>query len=229
MLLEGLCVSGALLGDDIDDVMKRLDQCISDCKEDGDIFITACGLVLAGDMLFAADRIDQSIDYLEQAQEIRERDSLLQDYLVFIYPLLARAYMEKIRTNSNLNKKEQKRLRKLSKKIVRKSLFLTKIVGHPNFLSQSYLNKGTFNWLSGRKKKARKFFQLSMQTAEKLGSDIQLASSYFEAGRCMVEDGGKDAELCREHLQKALKLYEKCESTLWISHMKNVLGDNMPQ
>ncbi len=192
-----------------------------------DQFSIGAAFFIKGYMNLFKGEIDGAISELTAAKELKERKNLIHDYFAVIYGRLTQAILEKIRFGA-VDKKERTRLLKTCKKLIRKALSINK--KHPNYMPNAILVSAIYNWIKGNKSKAKKLFKKSRQVAEGQKAKLRLAEAYYEEGRCMLEDG-EPAELYRVPLEKALSLYEKCGTTLYVSRVQELLGqktDDIP-
>ncbi len=203
----------------IDNAKSYVEKYSEQINQD-DAFSVLGGFCFKGIMSLIIGEIDEAIFELTAAKELRERENLIQDYFVGIYGLQTQAILEKIRFGA-VDKKERPRLLKTCKKNINKALSLSK--KHPNFMPNAILVSAIYKRIKGNKSKAKELFEKCRQVAEKQKAKLDLAEAYYEEGRCMLEDG-EPAELYRVLLEKALRLYEKCGTTLYVSRVQELLG-----
>jgi len=77
---------------------------------------------------------------------------------------------------------------------------------------------GTYYWLIGRQKKARKWWKQGIAVGEYLGARLELSRTYMEVGRRLLDPKSKYKELngisAQEYLQKARTMLQEMD-LLW--------------
>jgi tetratricopeptide (TPR) repeat protein len=80
---------------------------------------------------------------------------------------------------------------------------------------EAYRAIGTYFWFSGRQGKARKWWSRSIAEGERLHARLDLARSYLEVGKRLLEPKSKYRELdgiqAEEYLEKARSLFEELD------------------
>jgi hypothetical protein len=78
--------------------------------------------------------------------------------------------------------------------------------------THSYRLMGEYYWLTGKQGKALKWFDKSIREGERLGARPDLARTYMETGKRLMEPGSKYRELngvsADEYLKKARAMFE---------------------
>jgi serine/threonine protein kinase len=175
-------------------------------KDSSDLFSLCFTEMLLGECLLTAGDIDAAIACLEEVKKTREEKNLMQDWLVGVYPLLARAYLEKLYSNGSFaNGIKLKNI----KKLVRKGRKLAK--RHPNFIVPSLIVQAILSEVEKNKRAARHFFAEAIKMAEKQGAMLYLAQAHSEAVRAFLEDDGEDpTEEVEEHVTAAIDAFSRC-------------------
>ncbi len=197
-LLSQLGWANALLGRD-ELALTQLERSLQLLEEVADPFPLAHGQMEAGHSMLVMGAVDKAIEFLELARATKESNALFFDTLEWTYPMLARAYLVRLRAAGS----DAPRWRRKASKAVRKGLKLVK--RHSNYAPAALLNQGLLDWAEGRREDAVAAFDRSIDTARRQGSFLMLAETHMEAGRCWVEDDPKRA---RRHLQLALDLFD---------------------
>jgi hypothetical protein len=159
-----------------------------------------------GEYQLAAGEIDAAIATLERAKDVREKHRLAPDYPVYIYSLLGRAYLTRMRRLEDSLQLAD--LRKRCRKVIRRGLSLSR--RHPNYLALNTLNQGVYLWLSGDRHQALDLFGKSAGEARRIGSGMYEAHACHEAGRCLVGGGPEHLARGKEKLMRALELFKRC-------------------
>ena len=197
-LLSQLGWANALLGRD-ELALTQLERSLQLLEDVNDPFPLAHGQMEAGHSMLVMGSVDKAIEFLELARTTKESNALFFDTLEWTYPMLARAYLTRLRDADG----DASRWLGKARKAVRKGLKLVK--RHSNYAPAAYLNKALLDWAEGRRDDAAAAFDRSIEVAQRQGSFLMLAETHMEAGRCWVHDDPKRA---RRHLQLALDLFE---------------------
>ena len=79
----------------------------------------------------------------------------------------------------------------------------------------NYRLMGSYYWLIGNQKKAMKWFDKSIREGERLGARPDLARTYMEVGKCLLESKSNYMELnglsAEDYLEKAEKLFREMD------------------
>jgi hypothetical protein len=82
-------------------------------------------------------------------------------------------------------------------------------------LTEALMMNGQYYWLTGREQKALIYWEQSIKEGERLGARPDLARTYFEVGKCLLEPQSKYRELngisAKEYLNKAEKLFREMD------------------
>jgi tetratricopeptide (TPR) repeat protein len=223
-LLSLLGLSKILTGGNAGEGLKDAEKSLNLAQQDNEPFGISVALVFKGQCFAAIGQIDKAIAAFEECKHVREKNNVLQDYIILVYVRLAQAYLEKIYTQKSLTKKERRKLLKLSKKMIRKSSFICKMTRHPNFKSSTLLAAAQYNWIKGKRKKASKLFARSRKIAKEQSAKLWLAEAYHKEGEYLVESGGPSTLQGSEYLKKALELYQECGALVHIPRLEALLG-----
>jgi hypothetical protein len=71
---------------------------------------------------------------------------------------------------------------------------------------------GLYHWLTGRQGKALEWWHTSIEEGQRLGARVELARTYMEVGKRLLEENSRFRELnevkAEEYLEKARTLFE---------------------
>ncbi len=172
----------------IEDVSRELAM----SEEAQEPFGVSVALMRLGDCLLTAGQLDEAVETLERARRIREEKKLAHDYLVYIYPLLARAYLEKARGGDAKAAKAGRAVTKRATQLASK---------HPSYVAPAHICLGIAEGLDGRRSKSTRAFERARSAAESQGASCWLADAHFEQGRLTGD---------RAAIERAIALYESC-------------------
>jgi serine/threonine protein kinase/tetratricopeptide (TPR) repeat protein len=173
-------------------------------KDSSDAFSLCFTEMILGECLLTVGNLDAAISHIEHVKIMREEKKLIQDWFVGIYPLLARAHLEKLRRDRQLpTKTELKNLKKLVHKGTR---FARR---HPNFIVPSLRAQAMFSWIKGNKRAAQHSFAEAIKRAEIQGGVLYLAQAHTEAAHAFEEDG-EDPVSVETHVTAAKDAFSRC-------------------
>ncbi len=85
---------------------------------------------------------------------------------------------------------------------------------------------GTCYWLKGRGAKALQYWQESMALAESIGARLELARTWTEVGRRLLEKGGHDRRLggasAEEYLSKAEAFFREMDLSWDLADLERI-------
>ncbi len=145
----------------------------------------------------------QAVDEMEQSvQQIRDY-GLRHEFVMGAYPGLAEARL------SFLDDEREPAAKRASlkriKKLCRKSVRIAK--NFPNWLGYAYRVSALRERAAGRQAAARRFFEQSLEASASLGAYFELAVTYVEKGKFLLELGDPEAYHC---LNEAVRLFQEC-------------------
>jgi serine/threonine protein kinase/tetratricopeptide (TPR) repeat protein len=185
--------------------LKEAHRALLDAQKDSSNFFSLCFTeMVLGECLLIAGDLDNAIVHLEQAKAIREENQVLHDWLVGIYPPLARAYLKKLENQTPLSYQDE--LKKI-KKLVRKGGKLAK--RRPNFIVPSLIAQAMLSRAEMDKRSAQHFFAEAIKRAETQGGMLYLAQAHAEAARTFEKDG-EDPAWVEEHVTAAVEAFSRC-------------------
>ncbi|MCH8837068.1 MAG: AAA family ATPase [Candidatus Marinimicrobia bacterium] len=92
--------------------------------------------------------------------------------------------------------------------------------------TETFRLMGTCHWLIGRRKKAVGWWEKSIRTAQHLGARLELARTYMEVGKRLLEPQGKYPKLSgmssASYLNKAQALFDEMELEWDLAHLEDV-------
>ncbi|MBN1898711.1 MAG: diguanylate cyclase [Spirochaetes bacterium] len=174
-----------------------------------------------GYLMLEEENFSQAINYLETARDVFEHQTLLKDYTIYLYPLLAESYLEKFKLIRNdIGKKEKKEEINKIKKACYKALKLTKSWNNYHTLSLRVIAK--YKLMIGKKQSAYNFFQKSILLATSLNRRYEMAKSCYELA-LFFKETENDTEF-KNHLQKACDLFKEIGAKEYINRCMKLLG-----
>lgn len=170
----------------LDHVEEDVAEAIRLCEETGDVLSLSAVYGNSGDWILMLGKVDEAIDRLRKAIEIRKKHNVIQTYSVGAYACLVRAAWEKHLLNKEARGKrmparERSQLRSLSRKAV-----LLARAAHPTHLCPAYIARGLSHWMDGHPRAAQRCFRKGFDAALRQQAPMWLAEGYFDAGRCLL-------------------------------------------
>jgi len=160
---------------------------------------------------------EEAIQWMEKGLQVIKETRLVPRIACLTYACLAETLLGDRAKIEGMSPKEKKahfkRVHKLCKKGIRAGADLVR--------GQAYRVEGRRWRLAGNPKKAMKYFQKSIKVLTRKGMRLQLALTYYEAGKWMLEDGDVQAQ---EYLEKAAELFEETGAALYLKHTQELLG-----
>ena len=95
--------------------------------------------------------------------------------------------------------------------------------------TEAFKLMGVYYWLIGKQKKALKWWDKSIRTGEHLGARPELARTYMEVGKRLLEPKSKHGALnglsAEDYLGKARALFEEMELAWDVQELEKILPD----
>jgi tetratricopeptide (TPR) repeat protein len=170
-----------------------------------------------GDCLLTAGRLDEAIAFLERARRTRERHLLVLDHVFRVYPLLARAYLERIRADADRGPAREHPLWRQAVRNVRKAERMTR--RHPNYQTLALLDLGVMHALAGDRDSALARLQEGLGLAVRRGSVLDLALLEAETARLLE---ATDPAASRRLLAEARARLARCEAVGLLERLPEV-------
>ncbi len=152
---------------------------------------------------------DIAARHLEEARKLHENNHFLQDFTVNVYSLLADAYM-------GMGDPGLKRTGDTCRRALKA---VKRLVNH--HCSALRVNAKYFALL-GRKKKAEKLFQKSIESARKISRKYEAAKSCYEYGNFLDSQNRKEA--ARENWRQALEIFREIGAKAYEKRCEDMLG-----
>ncbi len=153
-----------------------------------------------GELRKLQGRSEEALAAFESAARLREENRIPQDFLLVIYSHIAGLLLDHFSAGDVAQTRE--RLETIAS-YVRKAMKAAQ--KHVIWEAPARVCAARLLWHRGQKDKARTQFREAQKVAERMGAKRQLAAAYFEAGRCALADGEKDAG--RAAIERAIELY----------------------
>ena len=200
------------------EVLERLRRMLEFLQQSGELITLALALVQTGHALLVLGRTDEALEVLERARKLKEEHRLVFDGLVWMYPLLARAILERARL---AGRPGDPRALKAARTPVKRGLRQAR--RYRNYRSPALLAEGLLLWGRGDRERARTRFSESIEAAREMAAKLMLAEAYYEAGRCLLDDEAEH-ELATSHLETALMLARECNLRPYEERIRGLLG-----
>jgi tetratricopeptide (TPR) repeat protein len=181
----------------------------------GDSLQRAWVRLFLGHSYFARHELDTAIKYLEECVAVRKQFRLGPDFLSNrADSLLARAYIDVARQTTDAAKKEE--LLRRARRHASEGMRLMKV--RSTYRAAALLALAESRWEDGKVSEARALFDQAIAFADRQGSRMMLADAHYELGRRLANAGE-----ARQHLQKALDLYDGCEAVPYVQRARRTL------
>ncbi len=200
------------------EVIERLHRMVEFLQQSGELLTLDLALVQTGHALLSLGRTDEAIEVLERARKLKEDHRLVFDGLVWMYPLLARGYLERARVGGLAADPGSV---KAARGAVRRGLRLSR--RYRNYRSPALLAEGLLLWNDGKRDGARERFSEAIEAARAMDAKLMLTEAYYEAGRCLLDDDAEH-ELATSHLETALMLARECNMRPYEERVRALLG-----
>ncbi|MEN8202411.1 MAG: AAA family ATPase, partial [Bacteroidota bacterium] len=159
-------------------------------------------------------KINDASETLQIAEELVSMDQFLP-YFISWY-LSSQLLFQLYHLEDSLkhkSKREYKEYRKKALNAGKKAVKICKWVAYERV--EVYRLMGTLYWLTGKQKKALKWWKRSIGEAEKLGARLELSRTYFEVGKRLGEPGSRYREMngksAESHLELAGLMFEEMD------------------
>jgi serine/threonine protein kinase/serine phosphatase RsbU (regulator of sigma subunit)/tetratricopeptide (TPR) repeat protein len=175
---------------------------------------------------------EEAIRWLEKSLQVSQETHALPRYCCLTYTSLAEALLGDRDKIEQMRSKEKqahfKKVDKLCKQGIRAGADIVR--------GQAYRVEGRRWRLAGNPKKAMGYFQKSIEVLTRKGMRLQLALTYYEAGKWMLEDGtpplsppSTGEKEAQEYLEKAAELFEEIGAMLYLKRTQELLGIPSPE
>ncbi|MCK4797256.1 MAG: hypothetical protein KAT05_07725, partial [Spirochaetes bacterium] len=167
------------------------------------------------------ENYQSAIKYLENAKKIFEDNLFLKDYSIYVYPILAEAYIKDYIFNiANYKSKEKKQYIKKIKIACKVALKKTK--SWVNHYGISLRASANYYALINKKSNAKKYFLKSINKTKALGQKYQTAKSYYEYGNFLQSiNKPKQAIIQWQH---AYNIFKEIGAKIYIKRCAQFLG-----
>ncbi|UCH12069.1 MAG: tetratricopeptide repeat protein, partial [Candidatus Omnitrophota bacterium] len=166
-------------------------------------------------------KCDEAIKHLKMAKKLNEEYTFPKDYIVYLYPHLAEAYIGQFTAHSSqFTAREKKQKLKKIRTACKEALKQTK--SWVNHYGSALRVNGKYYALAGKIKKAEGFFLRSIEQTRSLGRRYELARSYYEYGQFLKDQG--EEEKAKDNWQQAYNLFEEIGAQVYIKRTADLLG-----
>jgi serine/threonine protein kinase/YesN/AraC family two-component response regulator len=176
--------------------------------------------ILFGIIYLEKNKIDESLEYLEKARELFEKNNFLKHYTIYLFTYLAEAYLAEYLKKTYISEKQRefnlKRVRKYCREALRKTRLWPTWYGAANRVNAKYYA------LIGKNKKADKYFQRSIEIDKRLGRPYELAKSYYEYGLYLSQS--EDIKKSKKNLESAYQIFHAIGSKIYAERARDLLG-----
>ena len=207
-----------------EEAIEQLNRVMSTCEKAG-ILVLRVAQCNMGRALLLMGKPTEARSVLEQAMRSTTDLGMPSEYNSECYHLVCRAHLEEMRRLEDREAEGRRRQLHLLTKPLRNALKVGK--RYPRLLSPGLITQGLVEWRAGNRNRAQALFEQGLEAAQQLGSKYYLADGYYEAGRCLWQEGGSP-ELGRTYLQKAVAVAEECEMAPYVVGARTLLEGRQP-
>ena len=169
---------------------------------------------------------DKTNDMLKRASEIIESQGNLSKN--FLAPYLVARFetdITKLKIAKNIN--SNAKLASLIADAVRSgNAALVQLRNYAPFMTRILKLKGEFFWTIGKQRKALRWWSKAIKKGEALGARPDLARTYMEIGKRLLEDKSKYKELngisAQEYLEKAREMFQEMDLQWDLDELKKI-------
>jgi len=159
-------------------------------------------------------RVNEASETIEAAQGINSQTDIIPYHLGDLFTAQALIDMARLgQAIAEKNRVKQSRSNRQAAKSIR--LCLKNAKKAACYLTEALLMKGQYYWLTGNEQKALKWWDRSIKEGERLGARPDLARTYFEVGKRLLEPQSKTRELnglnANDYLARAEKLFREMD------------------
>jgi len=179
-----------------------------DCSEQAQdrMYVAVLRRVL-GEVRLRMGHAEQAVEQMRSSVQQIQDYRLRHEYVLGAYAGLAEsslAVLPSIRDTATRNA-ALKQIGKLCRQAVGKASKFT------NWLGAAYRVSALYEWAAGHPQKAARCFERSVETSRRLGSRYELAATYFDMARFLLESGRPGARDC---IDQAKRVFEQCGAAL---------------
>ena len=168
--------------------------------------------------------IEKATELLEKSKEIYEKNYFMRNYLVYVYSLLAEAYLREFKGEFIVKNKETRRKMKKLKRASYTALRKTK--NWTNHYGGALRVTGEYCALAGKTQKAEEYFLKSIAHTSGIGRRFEEARGRYEYGKFLHRT--KREEEAQLSLERAVKIFEEIGAKAYLKRTRDLLGFKEP-
>ena len=196
------------------EAINEANQGISSAKRTDVTLMLVSLISIKTSALALMGRVNEASETIEAAQGINSQTDIIPYHLGDLFTAQALIDMARLgQAIAEKNRVKQSRSNRQAAKSIR--LCLKNAKKAACYLTEALLMKGQYYWLTGNEQKALKWWDRSIKEGERLGARPDLARTYFEVGKCLLEPQSKTRELngltANDYLAKAEKLFQEMD------------------
>jgi len=187
-------------------------------------FIVCFSYMNLGYLELERNNLQKAIELLEKSREIYEKNYFIKNYLVYLYVLLAEAYIKKLKDDFIIKNKETRRKMKKLKNVTYAALGKTR--NWTNHYGGALRVTAEYCALVGKNRKAEEYFLKSIAHTSGLSRRFEEGKGRYEYGKFLSE--AKREEEAQASLEKAVKIFEEIGAKAYIKRTRELLGVKEP-
>ena len=185
-------------------------------RKNGDAYNEILGLGLKAETQQLAGNAEGARDSIAQALELYQKQSLLVPPVFGTPFMTARFFIEIEELKNAIRSRASTDLASIRKRAYQSGQAAVRNSRkYAPYKTKIFRLMGIYYWLVGKQAKALKWWKKTIQEGERLGARPDLARTYFEVGKRLLEPQSKNKELngisAQEYLEKARALFEEMD------------------
>ena len=169
-----------------------------------------------------AGNYDEAVRITEEVARRYLLDNNAAAFIHDVFPVSAQVYLDSVRYKAGLAEDEKKKYLKKAKRFSKLAFRLKRFF--PYLASHSYQVNGTYQWLSGKKKKAVEIWEEGIAYVRKQTKDrYRLASLLLEQASFLLKDDPDDKK-AQEYLIEAKEILTEIGAKLDLQRVDELLG-----
>ena len=198
----------------ISEAMREADQGIETARLTDISQMLLSLLAIKAQAMVLSGKMPETAQILDQAHQITAKTDIIPVHLGDLFKSQASLGMARfIQALREGKKADQSRFGRQAAKWIGRSLKNAK--KSACHLSEALMMSGQYYWLTGREQKGLTYWEQSIKEGERLGARPDLARTYFEVGKRLLEPQSKYKELngikAKEYLDKAERLFREMD------------------
>ncbi len=167
-----------------------------------------------GYLMMEKENYEEAVAYFEKARKLYRENIFLKDYTIYLYSLLAEAYMEvKKIGRGGPPKKSIKRICAVN---------LRRTARWKNHLAAAHRTQAMYLFSAGNYKKAERHYRKAIRLSAELGRRYEMAKGLYEYG--IFLQARESADSAETRLGLALQIFKEIGAAAYVRRLEAILG-----